>query len=184
MRKLGNETNLIIQPKTLIFITIITSIIVVAFSMSRYQSTFAEEDNGSVAMSILDIQASDILTLKMNPNSPNCSQEFNFEVSNENGDGEKNEVSLLYTIEIENVANLPLNFTIYKFNEETKEYEVINMTSNITEQFEMNVNEINNHKYKLKIDWKTNTENVAYDSYKYSKTMDYVKIIVNAIQKD
>ena len=48
----------------------------------------------------------------------------------------------------------------------------------------MNVNEINNHKYKLEIKWKNNTSDSNYDSYKFSKTIDYIKLIVNATQKD
>ena len=54
----------------------------------------------------------------------------------------------------------------------------------ILKQIANKADETINHKYKLDIKWKENTQSAEYDSYKYSKTIDYIKLIVNAVQVD
>ena len=178
-----NRQEIIHFPKLLIVFTFITTIIVIFFSLSRYKSTVAGSSIGRVAQYVLGIQTDNELNVPINKIKPNNSQDFYFEITNEENNS-KNEVTLKYTIELENKANLPLDFILYKYDESTSKYKEIKLSANITEEFEMNVKNEANHKYKVNVKWKDNTTNSSYDSYKYSKTIDYLKIIVNAVQVD
>ncbi len=169
---------------SLLIILIVTTIMLATFySLSRYKTTGAGSSTGRVAQHILGIEKDNTINLPMQNIKPGSSQDYYFEITNEENE-KKNEVTLEYTIELENKANLPLEFTMYRYNEKTTEYEEIKLSANITEKIRMEVNEEKNHKYKIEIKWKENTEKATYDSYKYSKTLDYIKIIVNAEQVD
>ena len=91
---------------------------------------------------------------------------------------------LKYTIELENMANLPLELKLYKYNESSSTYGEVQLNANVSTEEVMKANEQIDNRYKLEIKWKENTQNAEYDSYKYSKTIDYIKIIVNAVQVD
>lgn len=167
----------------LLTLTIIAIILATFFTLSKYKTTVTGIGSGRVAQYILGIEKDNTINLPMQNIKPGSSQEYYFEITNEENE-KKNEVTLEYTIELENKANLPLEFTMYRYNEKTTEYEEIKLSANITEKIRMEVNEKKNHKYKIEIKWKENTEKATYDSYKYSKTLDYIKIIVNAEQVD
>lgn len=173
------------KPKILIIVTLITTMFVTFISLSRYESTIEGKSEGRIATYILGISTNNIINIPISPVIPNNSQEFYFELTNKDVNENKNEVTLQYTIQLENMANLPLDFSLYKFNEATiAEYDKIELNANITDNIMYNVTEDTNHKYKLEIKWKENTQNTTYDSYKYSKTIDYIKVIVNAVQVD
>lgn len=178
-----NKTTTIKSPKLLIVFTFITTIIVIFFSLSKYKSTIAGSSIGRVAQYVLGIQTNNEMNVPINEMKPNSSQEFFFDIINEENNS-KNEVTLNYTIELENKANLPLDFILYRYDENSSEYKEINLNANTTEEFEMDTKNKIDHKYKVKVKWKDNTTNLNYDSYKYSKTIDYLKISVNAIQVD
>lgn len=178
-----NKTTTIKSPKLLIVFTFITTIIVIFFSLSRYKSTIAGSSTGRVAQYVIGIQTNNEMNVPINEMKPNSSQEFFFDIINEENNS-KNEVTLNYTIELENKANLPLDFILYRYDENSSEYKEINLNANTTEEFEMDTKNKIDHKYKVKVKWKDNTTNLNYDSYKYSKTIDYLKISVNAIQVD
>lgn len=172
------------SPKLLIFFTFITMLIVTFLSLSKYRSTIAGSSTGRVAKYVLGISKNNIINIPIEPVEPNNSQEFYFEISNETENKKKNEVTLKYNIELENMANLPLEFKLYKYNEDSTEYDELRLNSNVTDNINISASDKINHKYKLELKWKKNTENSNYDSYKYSKTIDYIKIIVNAAQVD
>ena len=178
-----NKQKIINSPQLLIMFTFITTLIVIVLSISRYKSTVAGSSTGRVAQYVLGIQTNNELAVPINKIRPNNSQEFYFEIVNEENNS-KNEVTLKYTIELENKANLPLVFILYKYDENTSEYKEVKLSANVTEEFEMNVKNEVNHKYKVNVKWKDNTTDSNYDSYKYSKTIDYLKVIVNAVQVD
>lgn len=171
------------KPKILVIVTLITTMLVTFISLSRYESTIAGKSEGRIATYILGISTNNIINVPISPVTPNNSQEFYFELTNKDENEKKNEVTLQYTIQLENMANLPLDFLLYKFNETTTEYDKIQLNANITDNIKY-ITEETNHKYKLEIKWKENTQNTTYDSYKYSKTLDYIKIRVNAVQVD
>lgn len=174
-----HKKRIIHSPKLLIVVTFITTLIVMCFSLAKYKSTVAGDSVGRAAKYVLGILNDSEINVPINGIKPNSSQDFYFEITNN-----KNEVTLKYTIELENMANLPLDFILYRYDENTYEYKEIKLNANVTEEFEMNAKDRINHKYKVKVKWKDNTMNLSFDSYKYSKTIDYLKIIVSAIQVD
>ena len=168
------------KKKILLAITVITIILAAYFSFAKYNGSTAGSSEGRVAKYALGITTDNVINVPITPVTPNNSQEFNFELTNK----DENEVTLKYTIELENMANLPLEFKLYKYNENTTEYDEIQLNANVSTEELMKADETINHKYKLDIKWKENTQSAEYDSYKYSKTIDYIKLIVNAVQVD
>ncbi len=170
------------KKKILLAITVVTIILAAYFSLAKYNGATAGSSEGRVAKYALGITTDNVINVPITPATPNNSQEFYFELTNK--EEKKNEVTLKYTIELENMANLPLEFKLYKYNENTTEYDEIQLNTNVSEEIVMKADERINHKYKLDTKWKENTQSTEYDSYKYSKTIDYIKLIVNAVQVD
>ena len=170
------------KKKILLAITVVTIILAAYFSLAKYNGATAGSSEGRVAKYALGITTDNVINVPITPATPNNSQEFYFELTNK--EEKKNEVTLKYTIELENMANLPLEFKLYKYNESNTSYEALSLNANVSEEREMKADETINHKYKLDIKWKENTQSAEYDSYKYSKTIDYIKLIVNAVQVD
>ena len=170
------------SPQLMVVLVIITTSIVLIFSLFVfYKSTVASENSAKVAAFVLELQSDSILDIPIEPIAPNSKQEILFEVSNQK-DQKQSEITMQYTVEISSMANLPLSFKLYRYNESTKQYEQVKLTANTTDQIKYGFSEQVNHKYKLEINWNTNAEN--YNSYEYSKTIDKIKIAVNAIQVD
>ena len=144
------------SPKLLIFFTFITMLIVTFLSLSKYKSTIAGSSTGRVAKYVLGISTNNIISIPVSPVEPNNSQEFYFELSNEEENEKQNEVTLKYNIELENMANLPLEFKLYKYNENSAEYNELKLNSNVTDSININASDKINHKYKLEIKWKEN----------------------------
>ena len=172
------------KKKILIITAVVTIIIATYISYAKYTTSAAGNSGGRVAKYTLEMATNNIINVPITPVTPNNSQEFYFELTNKEENQRKNEVTLKYTIEIENMANLPLEFKLYKYNENSTEYEELKLNANVSENVTMKADEEENHKYKLEIKWKENTQSTEYNSYKYSKTMDYIKLIVNAVQVD
>ena len=170
------------KKKILLAITVVTIILAAYFSLAKYNGATAGSSEGRVAKYALGITTDNVINVPITPATPNNSQEFYFELTNK--EEKKNEVTLKYTIELENMANLPLEFKLYKYNENTTEYDEIQLNTNVSEEIVMKADERINHKYKLDTKWKEHTQSTEYDSYKYSKTIDYIKLIVNAVQVD
>ena len=177
--KSRNNRIKLMSPQLMVVLVIITTSIVLIFSL--YKSTVASENSAKVAAFVLELQSDSILDIPIEPIAPNSKQEILFEVSNQK-DQKQSEITMQYTVEISSMANLPLSFKLYRYNESTKQYEQVKLTANTTDQIKYGFSEQVNHKYKLEINWNTNAEN--YNSYEYSKTIDKIKIAVNAIQVD
>lgn len=179
------KNNKIIKvPNILLNLAFISMLIVMTISVSKYKTTAIGNSETRVAKYVLGISSDSSINIPLKSALPNSSQELYFVLTNEDEKSNKNEVSLKYTIELENSANLPLEFKLYKYNETATEYEEIKLNSNVSDEFYINAGEKINNKYKTEIKWKENTQNIEYDSYKYSKTIDYVKITVNVVQMD
>lgn len=162
--------------KLCLFILIFCS--VVSTSLARYRSTYAGSSTARVAKPVLSLNTEDdFIFLSMDSISPNNEQNFYFEVSNEN---EKNisETSLEYVLEIITSDNLPLEFSLYEYSFSTDSYdkEVI-LEENKTKNYILIPKDSDNQKYMLKITWKEDEKD-----YKYSKTIDYIKIKADANQ--
>lgn len=172
------------KKKILLAITVVTIILATYFSFAKYNGSAVGSSEGRVAKYALGITTDNVINVPITPVTPSNSQEFYFELTNKDENNKKNEVTLKYTIELENMANLPLEFKLYKYNENTTEYDEMQLNANVLTAEVMKADETINHKYKLEIKWKENTESTEYDSYKYSKTIDYIKLVVNAVQVD
>ena len=97
--------------------TIITTIIVTILSFSKYNATIAGNTNTKVAVpvitfeektAIFDITASPSMTTK----------EYIFYVSN-SSESLKTGITMEYTIGVESLGNLPLEFELYTYENET-----------------------------------------------------------------
>lgn len=172
------------KKKILFTITVLTIILTAYFSFAKYNGATAGSSEGRVAKYTLGITTNNVINVPITPVTPNNSQELYFELTNKDEKEKKNEVTLKYTIELENMANLPLEFKLYKYNQNTTKYDEIQLNTNVSEEIVMKADERINHKYKLDAKWKENTQSIKYDSYEYSKTIDYIKLIVNAVQVD
>lgn len=165
--------------RKLFLLAIITTIIVTAWSISKYKATTATSDATRTAMPVINLNESNTdLNFEINP--VNNIQNYVFEVTNYSGNNES-EVSMEYNIKLSNSKNLPLNYSIYKYNKETKKEEGENLLleNNITERFCMQVGSKQTDTYILKIEWKE-----GENSYLYSKEIDYIQISVNSRQID
>lgn len=172
------------KKKILLAITILTIVLAAYISFAKYKNVATGSSEGRVAKYALGITTNNIINVPITPATPNNRQDFYFELTNKDENNKKNEVTLKYTIELENKANLPLEFKLYKYDENNAEYSEVQLNANVSKEEAMRADETINHKYKLEIKWKENTQNAEYDSYKYSKTIDYIKVIVNAVQVD
>ena len=172
------------KKKILLAIAVVTIILAAYYSSAKYKTETVGNSEGRVAACVLGITTDNIIDIPITPVAPDNSQEFFFEIINQDENKKKNEVTLKYTIELENMANLPLEFKLYKYNESSSTYGEVQLNANVSTEEVMKANEQIDNRYKLEIKWKENTQNAEYDSYKYSKTIDYIKIIVNAVQVD
>ncbi len=170
-----------INLRTLVCITIITVIISTFFSLASYHSALSGSGKGQVASVALSIDNETTLNLPIGPLDSDSEQSFEFEIFNKS-DKRKNEVTMKYYIEIINdYANLPLNFSIYQLNE-NNQYELLSLNSNKTQEFYLGYSEDKGDKYKLIIRWNKDAEN--YNDYKFSKSMDLIKVKVVSEQVD
>lgn len=161
------------KTKKIVFLTLITTIIVISFSLSRYESALAGNDKTKVAIPIISLLTDNVIEVDINPISPNNEQKFYFKIINYK-DQEETKVKMKYTIEIKSLNNLPLEFELY--NSYTNEQ--IKLNSNLTEFIEMPINSTE-HNYLLNIKW-----NDKYNDYKFSKITDYVQIYIYSEQID
>lgn len=171
--------------KILIYATIITSIIVSFNALSKYQTTKKNKEIAKVAIPVISLNSSLEMNIdSIDPTNENDRKEILFEVTNQNKGELKSEVKMEYNIEVENLNNLPLIFEIYKFNKEKNEFEdkPLDMTANITNDNYVLTPNSENDRYKLIAIWKKNIDN--YNDYRYSKTLDCIKVQINGNQID
>lgn len=161
--------------RILMLIVIVSTIIVTTVSISKYKSTVASSDTAKTAVPIITVNA-DPVNININPASNE--QNYIFEVANYNGDKES-EVSMEYSIKINNSKNLPLTFELYNYDENRKAEIGSNLLSqdNITGNVSMLVGGKQSNKYMLKIKWQEDKRD-----YTYSKEIDYVQIGINSRQ--
>ena len=119
------------KKKILLAITVVTIILATYFSFAKYNGSAVGSSEGRVAKYALGITTDNVINVPITPVTPSNSQEFYFELTNKDENNKKNEVTLKYTIELENMANLPLEFKLYKYNENTTEYDEMQLNANV-----------------------------------------------------
>lgn len=161
--------------RILMLIVIVSTIIVTTVSISKYRSTVASSDTARTAVPIITVNAE---PLNININPVNNEQRYIFEVANFN-ESKESEVSMEYSIKINNSRNLPLTFELYNYDEATNAEIGNNLLSqdNITGTVSMLVGGKQSNKYILKIKWKEEKKD-----YLYSKEIDYIQIGINSRQ--
>lgn len=162
--------------KLLVVSVVITSIIVMTITFSKYKSKSKIVDSASVARPVMSL-SNDVLNISINPQDNEKS--YIFEVSNYDSKN-KLEVTMQYRIEVNTSNNLPLNFELYKYDENTKDKVGENLLiTNTTENEIMSYEQKTTNKYILKIKWDENEKN-----YLYSKEIDYIELTLNSKQID
>ena len=157
----------------LLLLCIITSIILVSVSISKYKNVMSVSDSVQVAVPIINLEEN-VLDVRINPTD--TEKDYVFKVSNKEED-KKSEVSMQYTIQIKTLDNLPLEFELYKY--ENGQIGTTNLlTNNITQNIPMKLGSAE-HEYQLKIKWQDNS-----NDYKYAKVVDYVQINLKSEQMD
>lgn len=161
--------------RILMLIVIVSTIIVTTVSISKYKTAVATNDTARTAVPAITVNAE---PLNININPASNEQNYIFEVANYNGDKES-EVSMEYSIKINNSKNLPLTFELYNYDENTKAKIGSNLLSqdNVTGNVSMLVGGKQANKYILKIKWQEDKKD-----YTYSKEIDYVQIGINSRQ--
>lgn len=161
----------------IIFLTAVTTIIVLVFSISKYTTTLADADSAIVAMPIMNLSSSNSLELQISPTDEE--KTYILQISNYL-DSQTSEVSMNYYIQITSLGNLPLEFKLYTYENETiGDTDLLEGNGNMTDQIEMGFDQKTIHSYALKISWKS-TET----SYQYAGEIDYIDIIVRSEQID
>lgn len=162
----------------LIFLFIITTIIVTILTLAKYKSTIATEESSiKVAFPAIDLLSDEILDVDINPTTED--KELIFAVTNTEEE-KRTEVAMNYTVKIESLSNLPLEFELYTYDNNTKGTEnLLQGNGNITDDINFNFNEDKTDTYMLIIKWKD-----GQTDYRFSHTIDYVRVVVNGVQVD
>ena len=169
-KRISKQNNM---PK-LIFLCLITTIIVTTLTLSKYESTLAGNSNAIVAVPVMDLSTN---TISLNINPIDEEKIYTFSVANIK-DKQQSEVSMKYTIQIQSLENLPLEFELYAETDTRREKNLLSGNGKITDPIVMGLEE-EKHTYNLKIKWRE-----LEDSYLYSQTIDYVQIVLNSEQID
>jgi len=155
-----------------ISLLIITTIIVVCLSFSKYYSTIAGIKTTKVAVPIINMEGTIILE-DLAPGKENA-----YEFSINNGKENATETTMKYKIKIETQKDLPLIITLHEQNGVTLSENLLDDAMTTAENI-MTTEEIITKNYVLKVKWDDN-----YKSYKYASEIDYINIIVDSEQVD
>lgn len=168
-----NKKSLIIR--LIIFFILINLILlgIAGFGNARYLSTFTGKGEAQTANQVVSI-LSDKNILKMTV-SPMQDSEYIFGVSNYNED-KRTQTDYTYSIKIDTMENLPLDYELYTYNNNIKGTQNL-LENNQTPEINMGYSADAVHNYILVCKWKDD-----YKDYRYSKTLDYVEVVVTAIQ--
>ena len=116
--------------------------------------------------------------ISMNVSTYNT-QELYFEVSNKKNE-KQSDVVMKYSILIQGLENLPVELKLYKYDYDEKKYsnEVQILNNESIDEYVLFFNS-DNDKYKVVLNWTNGVKD-----YRYSKTIDYLKIKIKSEQID
>lgn len=157
----------------LALLCIVTAIILISVSISKYTNVISGIDSAQVAVPIINLEEN---TLDININPNDTEKEYVFKVSNKD-ENKTSEVAMEYTLEIKNTNNLPVEFELYSCKSGVTDSTNL-LDNNKTSQIKLGLND-EEQEYKLKIKWNQENKN-----YKYAKVIDYVQIVLNSSQID
>lgn len=157
----------------LVLLCIITTIILISVSISKYTNVISGGDSAQVAVPIINLEEN---TLDININPNDLEKEYVFKVSNKEED-KISEVAMEYTLEINNANNLPVEFELYSCKSGVTDNTNL-LDNNKTSKIKLGLND-EEQEYQLKIKWNQENKN-----YQYAKVIDYVQIVLNSSQID
>ncbi len=168
------------KPGILVFLTIITTIIIVSFSISRYQSTIAGADTGQVAKIILNKSQELEISLDGNNFYPGSTYTYEFGITNEDN-GNVLETKMNYTITVNDLGYIPLTYRLETVSVTGSGTAISN--TDLTKGVATNSGTMpltsDTHTYKLYIHW-----DIADNNESYSKLLENIKISIDAKQID
>ncbi len=179
-RNKSRNSNIRIKLGILVFLTIITTIIIVSFSISRYQSTIAGDDTGKVAKIILNKSQDIEISLGGNNFYPGSTYIYEFGITNEDN-GNVLETKMNYTITIDDLGYIPLTYTLERVNVTGSGTAISDtaLTKGVATNNGMMPLTSDTHTYKLYIHWDEANNNISY-----SKLLENIKISIDATQID
>ncbi len=179
-RKNSRKLNAKIKPGILVFLTIITTIIIVSFSISRYESTTEETSIGKVAKIILNNPNDITISLSGNDFYPGSTYIYEFEITNDDN-GNVLETKMNYTITVNDLGYIPLTYTLEKVSVTGSGTPISDTT--LTKGIATNSGTMpltsDTHTYKLYVHWDEANNDIVY-----SKLLENVKVSIDATQID
>lgn len=165
----------VISSRKLVYI-IAFLFVITLFNFNITSSRYMEEisaDNNIIAVPVLTFLNNEA-TYSVDNMLPGASKEITFSVSNTD-EGRQNEVLLKYSLQIEAVTNVPLQYKLYEIVDgvETE----IALTNNKSPEYEVGYDTQYLRNYKLKILW-----NETDDSYEYAGQTIRCKLKLNGEQ--
>lgn len=151
----------------------------IALSLARYQSALAGKTGVNIASPVVELNTMEDDLIYMNPYDY-INQDYFFEVTNKDENDFESEVTMKYKLEILGIVNLPIELSVYKYNENTSLYDIeVDIVDNESvSEYTLEQGQIAD-KYKLHLEW---IEDI--DDYRYSKTIDYIRVKADASQVD
>lgn len=160
-------------------ILLITTIIAVCLTLSKYETAVASEVTTIVALNEFSTTITDIELEQLGPESPSSNYRFKIQNFDTNDTNKIAQTAMEYTIQVKSGSLLPLNFELREIIDGT--VQDVNLlgdnTGNITDLITFSAGNATTHEYMLIINWDENEKN-----YKYSGEVDYVQIVVNGNQ--
>ena len=155
-------------------LAIATSLLTFA-TLGKYKGTLASSDTARVARYMLELNKTETAITEM---IPETSENIEFTVKNFDAT-KQNEVNLKYRIIIEmpEIVNLPLNYTLYRVYSNNVEEQVV-LQGGISDYINVDTSNVE-HNYKLKIQWQS-----GQDSILYQNLTDNIKISIDSEQID
>ncbi len=181
-RNKSRNSNIRIKPGMLVFLTIITTIIIALFSVSRYQSTMAGDDTGKVAKIILNKSQDIGISLDGDDFYPGSTYIYEFGITNEDN-GNVLETKMNYTITVNDLGYIPLTYELETVSVTGSGTGITDVSSkkSLTKGVATNKGIMpltpDTHTYKLYIHWDEANNNASY-----SKLLENIEISIDAIQ--
>jgi hypothetical protein len=168
------------SPRILVIMILVTSIIVASFSISRYETILDGDDISTVALVTLNKSQDIEISLDGNDFFPGSTYIYEFGITN-NDNGKILETKMNYTITINDLGNIPLEYTLENVSVSGNGVAIEDktLTKGLATSAGIMPLTSDTHTYKLYIHW--NEEN---NDENYSKLLENIKISIDAEQID
>lgn len=140
--------------RLIIFVMVLTMLVLIRFSVSKYKTMITGNGNGVIAEPIIVLEKDSVINTEYNKKTGTL--EYFFNIKNYNSE-KVNDVECFYNIEIiQDNMNFPIEYKLVDISNN----KVISLTNNKTIDFLMGSSIKEEDKYKLEITWLD--KNVTY----------------------